>query len=787
MTSGASLVAADDGVDSSRSAVESKLLDLFPAAVAEVPEARRGQTTMSSGYSPSGSLWTEAPGLDERRVFDLLIRHEQDKNNSFDMRIGKGGQIYSLRSGFGESINPQKLEANWNDGVWQPVCHPTTSIYHPIGRMPEEMAKPIKESEYAYGQFVHGAGTYTLHGMDSGDITVSCDVMLDPDKPGPLDIILRDAEHGRPMLTFGTLSISNRHIDLSGKRFAAARPGEWQHIEITFSLDDAEGSVTASVRNADGQSSSASAPFTASGVRTFRWLGLSAAGGGEGVTYVDNLEVKRAHEGQTEWPLRYDFEQKEAISRELEGLVVGADEEKGARVQVTDRVAASGKHSLEIRDAAGLDAGWQPLVRMFLHSTLEGALYSPTLAHDIIGSGRVFRTVNWGLVPQLKTISRSPILYYTQIRDVGDGIIEMTYIFHNFNVRDDIDYGHLNTPWGSTRFSSLPHFYVNSPDGELMKYGEFKGAWHDPASANNQPSAGIIDVRKTGGWNLNSASEADDAPSLALVFGRDRHLEAEQERARNGQPYAQFRESAFRFGIYPQPDDWRTRPENSWENWYGQALLPKLHLKQGNTVWYRFFFVINQKGRAIELADSLVDKVDYGLLIFDAADTPRVPVYVEAGDRGQESGVSLASGPPSSPGPSRPEGRRWPRDGAALLDATRPTFCLFAHPVTGTMPLFLIENATTGQQVITTDPYIFVPQEKMNYAVPDGPKWDLYRNAVGYDMREDRNNSRWKGLLGYGYVNKPAGGSYSLLSETVGDTIFPAPTTYHLDLWVETP
>jgi len=37
----------------------------------------------------------------------------------------------------------------------------------------------------------------------------------------------------------------------------------------------------------------------------------------------------------------------------------------------------------------------------------------------------------------------------------------------------------------------------------------------------------------------------------------------------------------------------------------------------------------------------------------------------------------------------------------------RPTgvFKVFAHPVTGTKPLFLIQNTQTGRQIITTDPY----------------------------------------------------------------------------------
>ncbi|MBT3192181.1 MAG: hypothetical protein HN341_06465, partial [Verrucomicrobia bacterium] len=253
--------AAESPELTSRVAVEAKLLDIFPPAVAEVPEAKQGRTLLSSVYTPSGSLWT--PGLDERDVFDLEIKHIQDKHNSYDLRLGKGGQIYSLRSSFGESVNPQKVRSRWNDGVWQPVCHPRESIYGALRDMPEEMATRIKQSEgYEYGQFIHGAGSYVLHGMVSGVFTLSCDVMLDSEKPGKLSIILRDATWKRDWLTFGSLNLEDGQITFNAKPVAAMQPGQWQHVEIAFALDGAPaGKLTVSTRDAKGRSDSAEFPF----------------------------------------------------------------------------------------------------------------------------------------------------------------------------------------------------------------------------------------------------------------------------------------------------------------------------------------------------------------------------------------------------------------------------------------------------------------------------------------------------------------------------------------------
>ena len=721
--------------EASGNATQAAILDVFPESVVQLPGAEQGKAVQSSRYTPSGSLWGR--GLDERVVFHREIKHEQDAHNSFGLRIGKGGQLYSLRGAFGESIPPQGAGNPWNDEVWQFVA-----VCGKYNGAPNEVNEALKRYGYSSTLFIHNSGAYMGTRIDSGTITLSCDVRLDGEQPGALDIILRDTSRN-PWKTFATLSVAEEGIAFNSKRIVAAEAGVWYSVALSFGLgEDSDGQVDVTVKPVGGEATAVKMPFAEEGVTAFNWLGLSASDNTHGVLNIDNLAVKRVEESKTTWPVRADFEDYGA--GQTFAYVVGRDEAKGGDAFVSDRVALSGRNSLEIHDAPGLPGGWPPMVRLAVRSMELKSFYCPLLGADAPQGGRTYRTVNWGMVPQLRTIHRSPILYYVQTRDVGDGIIEITYVVHNFSARDDVVFDWLNAPWGGTRITSLPYHYVSSADGDL---------WDRRKSVELELVNGI-DVRKTGGWNLSCATEADDSPSLALVFGRDRHLDAELERAGKGLPHCQIASSIYRDMIGPLPEDLRTRPEHTWRNYDPAVVIPRLDLVPGASVWYRSFLVVNRKDRAIELAQSLVDKVDYGSVIFDPETTPKVPVYVRGGRVVDGQGA-------------------------------RPAFRLFSRPVPGTMPLFLVENAETGREVITTDPYIFVPQEKLDLDIsPEDPRHDFYSQAVGYSM--DKNNTRWKRLLGYACVEKPADESFQPLSTLLDSEMFPAADTYHVDLWVKT-
>ncbi|MBL6910996.1 MAG: hypothetical protein ISR34_11315 [Pirellulales bacterium] len=543
------------GLNSTASEItDQQMLDVFPPTVAATEKSQRGNTLISLDYTPSTSLWAE--GLDERQVFHAQIQHDQNENNSFTLRIGKGGQVYSLRGPFGESVPPSctgegPSRSPWNDEVWQfvTVCSKYNGLkaIQQSGDVPISTLEAITAIPYKSTFFIHNSGAYV------------------PDS------------------------------------------------------------------------------------RT-----------------INNL-------------------------------------------------------------------------------------YCPMLAASQTNDKRGYRSLTWGLVPQVRTIHRSPVLYYNQVRDIGNGIIELTWVVHNFSPRDDIVFDFLNAPWGGTRHTSLPYHAISSPDNTLKP--------RDAFFPDTKPG-GTISLRKTGGWKIASASKDEDSASLALVFGRDKHLEEQQAKAERGEPYSQRGGGVLRdfLAHYPQLyngiwKDWETRPENSFRNYDVIEMIPNLTLRPGESIWYRSFLVVNQRNDAAALAQSLVKDVDYGLLRFSTTDTPRVPVYL-VDNRVVETAAA----------------------------GTQPAVHLFSRPVPGSHPVFLLEDTQTGHEIISTDLYRFVPSEPLAlHLSQEHPKSNYYSNARGYSL--DKHHCRWKRLLGFGLIAQPNGNGSQLLSTALPKNVFPTPDTTHLDLW----
>lgn len=91
----------------------------------------------NSVYNTTPTYWA-IDSFPESVVFkaELSYYNPQDSTKSYQIRIGKGGQLYSFRSSFGESVPPQWRPAGWViptygggtsyapwvDEVWQMVC-----------------------------------------------------------------------------------------------------------------------------------------------------------------------------------------------------------------------------------------------------------------------------------------------------------------------------------------------------------------------------------------------------------------------------------------------------------------------------------------------------------------------------------------------------------------------------------------------------------------------------------------------------------------------------------------
>ena len=705
------------------------LLDLFPPSTAVRPPQHQGQTNLSTTYQPSGSVWDKS--LDEQTVFLAELNHRQSAATDFSLRIGKGGQLYSLRAAFGESVPPQAASNPWNDEVWQFVA-----VCPPYNNTPKAVVEQVNQAGYAATFFVHNSGAYRQTFLDSGTITVAFDVMLDPEHPGDTALLLRAPHRANtPWQTLGSLRLRASGVTFEGQPIGGLTPGIWHHVELVFEPSSTTPTpVQVRVQPRDGvvQTATISIPPAAG----LGWLAFMALADEDCTTYLDNLRVTRSSPAGTETPLELDCETYPHLT------VVGADQDKQASIAVTDAVAASGRRCLVIRDAKGLSSTNMPRLLFSAITSVAGdAFYCPLLAADMPANGRTVRTLNWGVVPQLKTVHRSPLLYFVQTRDLGDGIIELTYVVHNFSTREDVVFDWLNAPWGGTRISSLPVHAVRSADG-----GFLDRAWF-------QTHGGAIGVRKTGGWNISSVTAAPDSPALALVFGRDRHLDAAVSSATKQGTSFQRGETIYRHMLSPGqlPEDWQTRPANSWRNYEVAVAIPQLTLAPGTTIWYRSFLVVNRRDQAMDLADRLVEHVDYGQLTFDPATAPRLPVRIE--------------------------------QNRVKNTAEQATMWLAAKPIPGSLPVFLLEDSTTGRELITTDPAALVPQEPLRLTIdPNSPKADYYRDAVGYSLGE--GDGEWKQLLGYGLREKPEEGTAARLSEVVPAAMLPTPGEFHHDIWV---
>lgn len=133
------------------------VLDVFPKSG---EHSAVDEAVCSFSYQPSGSVWNS--GVDEKLVFLASI-----KSAKWQLGIGKGGQIYSLRGPYGESIPPQREVSPWNDEVWQLVAT-SEALAVPIQNY--QVANPASwSSVYPLLYFVHQSGIYIQgDGHDGG-------------------------------------------------------------------------------------------------------------------------------------------------------------------------------------------------------------------------------------------------------------------------------------------------------------------------------------------------------------------------------------------------------------------------------------------------------------------------------------------------------------------------------------------------------------------------------------------------------------------------------------------
>jgi|GEM_PF-6367045 len=213
--------------------------------------------------------------------------------------------------------------------------------------------------------------------------------------------------------------------------------------------------------------------------------------------------------------------------------------------------------------------------------------FSPLLSSSFDNQNHSLHTVSWSQQAHLPTTFQSSIILEQTIKDLGHGIIEITYLTHNYGPDS---FNHSNQPWFALKKSSIPTIILSQKDGLPI---EVNGNWDSNTFA----------IKDTGGWVAFVTANTPQSLGIGLVFGQDIH-----------QTQLNHRSSSIRLGHVPN--------ENL-------SILSRLFLgtiNPGQTYFFRYYLIINTLNKIQEYGNTLSSSTDYGPIINPEESTPLRPL-----------------------------------------------------------------------------------------------------------------------------------------------------------------
>ncbi len=299
----------------------------------------------------------------------------------------------------------------------------------------------------------------------------------------------------------------------------------------------------------------------------------------------------------------------------------------------------------------------------------EEPFYSPLLAKKWEPSSSTLYLVNWAQQARSPNVWTSGLLVQTAYRDIGAGAVEVVQILSNYG-EEEITY--MNAPWGGVRHSSLPNTVLSKKDGG-WKSVDGKWGWEGiPASPFNETGGWI-------GWVRDVGDEA--SPALGLVFGLEPGKKPDWRRGRTQILYG-------------------NAGKGNGRDYDAVETSCSVNLPPGESIMVRWNILVGSFAQVRQRAAALASQAAMWLPEFDKSLLKR---------------VWTRSGVPSGEG-----------EGA-------PDFQLYALPVKGTVPVFLMEDSSTGVRFASLDPNAGVPVAPLTNPVPEGdPIHAIYNNRSVY-------------------------------------------------------
>lgn len=355
---------------------------------------------------------------------------------------------------------------------------------------------------------------------------------------------------------------------------------------------------------------------------------------------------------------------------------------------------------------------------------VEQTLYSPLVASYYDENEKAYYVTNWGTQAHIPSLYKSGILYTTKYKEIGEGILEVTYVIQNFG---DITINHINAPWGGVRSSNLRGKFLSSPDGSIAV---------NHAQTGTDEGALAIDIDETGGYMLWASDTLNStAPSLGIVFGTEiKTTELSEQGLSN---------------IYMRLA--QVGGDNNPRDYTLFTVIPKLNVETGETFYYRTYYINGTRDFVQEKSNLLAPYSEYGFLEPAVIETPTVLITAKDFD-----------------------------------PSTAKDFELFTSPIEGTVPLFLMKNTETGNLYISPDLYHNVVTAPLINPYTEGDEnFELYEDRFTYKLHE--SDIEYVRLLGYAFaIDKSADPEYLLLDDLILDETKVVLTADFVDkIWVK--
>lgn len=312
---------------------------------------------------------------------------------------------------------------------------------------------------------------------------------------------------------------------------------------------------------------------------------------------------------------------------------------------------------------------------------------NPLLGENFNGPDKSYTVINLGTIPS-PSVNRPDVLFYHKYRDLGTGVLEITFFVYNFGATT---WGWANMPWFGLRRSTLPDQIYGRSDGTYVKRNFKFGTTESNIWINEDDY---------GGWNAKTEniSSPSTSKTISHVTGNNKYDSELGTRL------------MMRPGVAGNEIRDMQLLNLAWHNF---------NLPPGTSGFKRAFFVFGDLNHAVETSQNLVNKVEYG--------------YPEISN---ETTINLYNKTINGHNILTKE----------INDS--PAFKVYNMPINDSAPLFLIKDNSTDEYIVTTDPYLVCEKAPFTNPYPvDHENFQRFNNRTIYKPYDGK--TEWIELLGY--------------------------------------